>query len=91
MTNQQPTQTTEKAPAIRRKLQGVVVSDKMQKTVIVKVDSVKTHPKYHKRYRVSKKFVAHSENNEFHVGDKVVMEESVPRSRTKNWTVVKKI
>ena len=83
--------STEKTTTVRRKLQGLVVSDKMHKTVIIKVDSVKTHPKYHKRYRVSKKFFAHSENNEYKIGDKVEIEEAVPKSRAKNWTVVKKI
>jgi small subunit ribosomal protein S17 len=91
MTNQEVQKTTEKSQPVRRKLQGVVVSDKMQKTVIVKVDSIKTHPKYHKRYRVSKKFPAHSENNEYKIGDKVVIEEMTPKSRTKNWIVTKKI
>lgn len=76
---------------IVRKLSGVVVSDKMTKTVIVKVESFKRHPKYHKRYRVSKKYVAHSPNNEFHVGDKVEIMESRPLSKTKNWVVVSKI
>ena len=74
----------------RRQLVGEVVSAKMNKTVIVKVDSVKVHPKYHKRYTVSKKFPSHNEM-EVKVGDKVTIEESKPYSKTVFWTVVNKI
>ena len=74
-----------------RKLVGVVSSDKMSKTVIVKVESTKVHPKYLKRYKVSKKFAAHSPNNEYKLGDRVEIEESKPLSRTKQWVVVRKI
>lgn len=75
--------------AIKRKLTGIVMSNKMTKTVIVKVDSVKVHPKYHKRYTVSKKYPAHTEET-FAVGDKVVIEESKPYSKTVNWRVISK-
>jgi small subunit ribosomal protein S17 len=70
---------------------GVVVSDKMDKTVVVKVDSRKRHPKYKKTYQVSKKFKAHDEKNEYHAGDKVEIRESKPLSKDKNYTVVRKI
>jgi small subunit ribosomal protein S17 len=70
---------------------GVVVSDKMDKTVVVKVDSRKRHPKYKKTYQVSKKFKAHDEKNEYHAGDKVEIRESKPLSKDKNFTVVRKI
>ena len=74
-----------------RKLVGRIVSAKMTKTVIVKVESVKVHPKYHKRYKVSKKYPSHVDTNEFKVGDKVTIQESRPYSKTVNWKVIAKI
>ena len=76
---------------INRTKIGIVVSDKMDKTVVVKVDSVKRHPMYKKTYKVSKKFKAHDENNEFHVGDKVEIMETAPISKEKTFKVVKKL
>ena len=75
----------------KKTLQGIVVSDKMQKTVVVEVERVKEHPKYKRRFKVHKKFKAHDEKGEFHVGDKVVIEETKPISKDKNWTVKSKI
>jgi len=75
----------------RQQLIGVVVSDRMQKTVVVQVDLKKRHPKYHKAYTISKKFKAHSENNEYHIGDKVVIESCRPYSREKRFKVIRKI
>ena len=72
-------------------LQGIVVSDKMQKTVVVEVERMKEHPKYKRRFKVHKKFKAHDEKGEFHVGDNVVIEETKPMSKDKNWIVIKKI
>ncbi|MCD6568626.1 30S ribosomal protein S17 [bacterium] len=72
----------------KRKLKGIVVSDKMQKTVVVKVTRLKFHPKYKKYYRVSKKFKAHDEENQCRVGDKVIIEETRPISKEKRWKVV---
>lgn len=69
---------------------GKIVSDKMMKTVVVEVERIKKHPKYKRRYKVHKKFKAHSEG-EFKVGDKVIIEECRPMSKDKNWKVVKKI
>ncbi|MBX4187254.1 MAG: 30S ribosomal protein S17 [Candidatus Doudnabacteria bacterium] len=74
----------------KRQLQGQVVSNKMNKTVVVKVESFKVHPKYHKRYRVSKKYPAHVDEEGFAVGDTVVIEECRPYSKTVNWRVIKK-
>ena len=74
-----------------RKLIGIVVSDKMQKTVVVRVERLRKHPKYEQRYRISKKFKAHDEKGEFHKGDKVVIEETRPLSRDKRWRVIEKI
>lgn len=72
----------------RRRLEGVVVSDKMEKTVTVRVDRVKTHPKYRKQYKVSDRYAAHDEKGEAKTGDKVTIEETRPLSKTKRWRVV---
>lgn len=70
---------------------GVVVSDKMDKTVVVRVDTVKTHPIYKKKFITSKKFHAHDENNEYKVDNFVQIAETKPASRTKNFKVISKI
>ncbi len=76
---------------IKRKLEGAVVSDKMQKTVVIAVTRLKWHPKYKKQYKVTKRFKAHDEKGEYRLGDKVVIEETRPLSKEKRWRVVKKI
>jgi len=75
----------------KKKLQGMVVSDKMQKTVVVKVESIKEHPKYKRRFKTHKKYKAHAENQEYKVGDKVVIEETAPISKDKHFKVISKI
>ncbi len=80
---------TKKPDVISRTFNGVVVSDKNDKTIVVKVETVKKHPKYQKRYTVSEKYKVHDEKNEFHVGDKVSFVECRPLSRDKRWRVVK--
>jgi len=75
----------------KRKLQGKVVSDKMQKTVVVLVERIKEHPKYKRRFKLHKKYKAHAETGEFHVGDNVIIEETSPISKDKKWIVVGKI
>ncbi len=75
----------------KKKLTGIVVSDKMQKTVVVEVERVKSHPKYKKRYKIHKRYKAHDENREFHVGDTVVIEETAPMSKDKHFKVIAKI
>ena len=75
----------------KKKLKGIVVSDKMQKTVVVKVERIKEHPKYKRRYKVHKKYKAHDEKGEYHVGDNVVIEETAPISKDKRWRVIQKI
>ena len=75
---------------IIRKLKGIVVSDKMAKTVVVSVVRLKKHQVYKKYFKVTKRFKAHDENNEYKVGDKVVIEETRPLSREKRWRVVGK-
>ena len=72
-------------------LQGVVVSDKMQKTVVVSVETIKEHPKYKRKYKIHKKYKAHDEKQEYHVGDNVWIEETKPMSKDKNWIVIEKI
>jgi len=72
-----------------RSLTGTVVSDKMNKTVTVLVERKVKHPLYGKIIRLSKKYHAHDENNDFHPGDIVVIEECRPMSRTKTWNVAR--
>lgn len=69
-------------------IQGVVSSNKGDKTIVVTVVSRKTHPIYKKQYAVTKKFMAHDEKNEAHEGDKVVIEETRPLSARKRHTLV---
>lgn len=74
---------------MKRRFQGKVISDKMDKTIVVEVERIKKHPKYHKRYFVSKKFKVHDEKNEAKIGDKVIFEECRPISKEKRWRLVK--
>jgi small subunit ribosomal protein S17 len=74
----------------KRILQGVVVSDKQAKTVVVKVERRFTHPLLKKTVRRSKNFHAHDERGQYKVGDAVSIEESRPISKLKRWTVVDK-
>jgi len=73
---------------INRRFSGVVVSDKNDKTIVVKVETVKVHPKYKKRYTVSRRYKVHDGNNKFKVGDKVTFVECRPLSRDKRWRVI---
>ena len=73
----------------KRLLHGVVVSDKSDKTVVVRVERRFTHPLFKKTVRRTKNYKAHDENNAFKVGDLVAIEESRPISRSKSWVVVK--
>ncbi|MBA7611184.1 30S ribosomal protein S17 [subsurface metagenome] len=75
----------------KRQLQGIITSDKMANTVVVKVERVKEHPKYKRRYKVHKKYKAHFDKGEYALGDKVVIEECRPISKDKKWKVIKKI
>lgn len=75
----------------KQNITGLVVSDVADKTVVVKVDIKKRHPKYKKSYVFSKRYKAHDENNEYHVGDKVVIEACRPISKEKRFKVLKKI
>ncbi len=71
----------------RKTLTGIVVSDKMDKTVVVRVERLVRHPIYHKTVKRRKKFKAHDETNQCGVGDKVIIIESRPLSRDKRWRV----
>ncbi len=72
----------------RKTYRGTVVSDKMDKTITVIVETKKTHPLYGKRVKYSKKFKAHDENNEARIGDKVVIMATRPLSATKRFRLV---
>ncbi|MFC5385515.1 30S ribosomal protein S17 [Aquamicrobium segne] len=72
----------------KRILQGVVVSDKNDKTVVVKVERRFTHPVMKKVVRMSKKYKAHDENNTHKVGDNVLIQETAPISKDKRWVVM---
>ena len=72
----------------RKVYRGTVVSDKMDKTITVVVETKKTHPLYGKRVKYSKKFKAHDENNEAKIGEKVVIMETRPLSATKRFRLV---
>ena len=74
---------------LRRRLTGKVVSDKMDKTVTVLVERRVQHPLYNKFVGRSKKYHAHDEQNEYHTGDVVLIEECRPIAKTKAWRVVK--
>ncbi len=75
----------------KQQLIGTVISAKMMKTVVVKVDTKKRHPKYHKSYTVSKKFKAHDENSEYKPGDRVMIESIKPMSKEKTFKVISKV
>jgi small subunit ribosomal protein S17 len=80
--------TSNQKPIGRRKVrQGKVVSDKMDKTVVVAVESRVRHPLYGRIVRRTKRFKAHDERNEFHVGDTVEIAECRPLSKDKTWRV----
>lgn len=76
---------------IKRELIGVVVSDKADKTIIVKVETYKKDPIYKKRIKYSKKYAAHDENNTAKIGDKVRLIATRPLSKTKRYNLVEVI
>jgi small subunit ribosomal protein S17 len=67
---------------------GLVVSDKMEKTVVVAIENRAPHPKYRKIMVRTKRYKVHDENNQCKVGDRVRIQETRPLSRTKRWTVI---
>jgi small subunit ribosomal protein S17 len=80
---------SDKTAANRRRLTGRVVSDKMDKTVTVLVERQVKHPLYGKFLKKSSKYHAHDDKNECQVGDTVLIEEGISRSKTKSWSVAK--
>jgi small subunit ribosomal protein S17 len=77
-----------KKEIIKRKFNGVVVGDKMSKTRVVSVESIKVHPIYKKRYKVNKKYKVHDEKNLYKIGDKVQFVECRPLSKDKRWRMI---
>jgi small subunit ribosomal protein S17 len=75
----------------KRTLKGEVISDKMEKTVVVKVSRIKLHSKYRKYYKISQNFKAHDEKNQYHTGDEIIIEEIKPMSKDKRWRVVSSV
>lgn len=73
---------------MRRRIKGTVVSDKMDKTLVVAVTHTRRHPKYHKEYKVTQRFKVHDPKNAYKVGDEVVIETMRPLSRLKRWRVI---
>lgn len=74
----------------KRQLTGIITSNKMQKTVVVEVESTKHHEKYLRTYKRHKKYKAQADEA-FEIGDRVIIEESRPLSKDKKWKVIKKI
>ncbi len=72
----------------RKIFSGIVVSDKMDKTVVVRVDEVKLNSKYGKQYKASKKFKVHDQENKYKIGDKINFTESRPLSKDKKWRAI---
>jgi len=77
-----------KSSSNKRRFIGVVVSDKMSKTRVIEITRFKKHPRYLKYYRITKRFKAHDEENQYKVGDRVVIEETRPLSKEKRWRIV---
>lgn len=74
---------------MKRKFKGKVVSNKMNKTLVVAVSRVKEHPLYKKKFKITKRFKAHVENEKnFNIGDEVMLEETKPISKEKRWRVI---
>ena len=82
--------TQEAKKTIKRKFDGIVVADKEDKTIAVKVKRIKLHSKYLKRYAISRKYQVDDPNNEYKVGDEVTFVECRPISKNKKWRVLSK-
>ena len=75
----------------KKQQKGTIVSNKMQKTVVVRVERMEESKKYKKRYKVQKKYKAHAGEQNYNIGDIVLIEECRPISKDKKWKVIKKI
>jgi len=71
-----------------RTITGIVTSKRMDKTLIITSHRYKNHPKYKKRYRISKKYFVHNPENKYDVGEKITIYETTPISKLKKWTVI---
>ena len=78
------------ARGLRKEKVGVVISDKMDKTIVVKVETTQRHPVYEKVIKRRKKFYAHDEGNQYKMGDRVVIREVRPLSKLKRWLAIAK-
>lgn len=76
---------------MKRSLKGEIVSTKMEKTAVVEVTSLKAHPKYLKRMRIIRRFSVHNSENKYKLGDKVVIGQTRPLSKTKRWVIKEKL
>jgi len=79
----------------KKKLKGTIISNKMAKTLVVRVEKMKEHPKYKRRFKTHKNYKAHydslDDGKEFKIGDRIIIEETKPISKDKTWRVIKKI
>lgn len=75
----------------KKTLQGTVVSNKMKNTLVVRVDTIKEHPKYKRKYRSFKKYKVHALGDDYNIGDKVVIQECRPISKEKKFRLIKKL
>jgi small subunit ribosomal protein S17 len=78
----------ERAPSVQKTRQGVVVSDRADKTITVRIDTARRHRRYDKIVRTSRTLHAHDETNDAHIGDTVIVREARPLSRTKRWRLI---
>ncbi len=88
MNKAEKTTKKQERDVIRKRFSGIVASNKTDKTIVVRVDRVKIHPKYKKRYSVSKRYKVHDEKNKFKEGDFVSFVECRPISKDKKWRVL---
>jgi small subunit ribosomal protein S17 len=84
-----PTPAREHVPGVQKVRQGIVVSDKADKTITVRIDTARRHRRYEKIVRTSRTLHAHDERNDANVGDTVIVREARPLSRTKRWRLVR--
>jgi len=75
----------------QRRLRGVVVSDRMDKTIRVKITRLKMNSKYRKQYKVSQTYMVHDPENTYHMGETVIFEADRPRSKSKRWVAVSRV
>jgi small subunit ribosomal protein S17 len=87
--NRQPTPPREHEPGRQKTRQGVVVSDKADKTITVRIDVARRHRRYEKIVRTSSTLHAHDESNDAHIGDTVIVRECRPMSRSKRWRLIR--